>query len=226
MDKILVTGGSGFVASHIIRSLLMHGYIVKTTVRSETAANDVLQAHSQPKFLSCVIVPDMVVPRAYDEAVKGVDGIIHTASPFSLTPEDNVRDILQPALDGTLGILRSAHEQNPKVKRVVLTSSFAAMFNAAEGYRLDVRYNEEHWNPATWEEAVEGPGLFAYAASKTLAEKAARKFVEDQKPGFDLVTLLPPWVVSCSSCYPQVHEALTDSTSLALLSWLSMTQQN
>ena len=75
------------------------------------------------------------------------------------------------------------------------------MLDAAEGYRFDTCYKEEHWNPATWEEAAEGPGLFALAASKTLAETAAIKFVEDQKPGFDLFTLLPPWIVSSSPTF-------------------------
>ncbi|KAJ9221648.1 hypothetical protein DTO027B5_6369 [Paecilomyces variotii] len=195
--KVLVTGASGFVAAHIIQVFLEAGYAVKGTVRSESTAEKVRSTY--PKYadkLSFAIVPDMAVPDAFDEAVKGVEGIIHTATPFQIQVEDNERDLLRPAIDGTVNILRSAKKFAPQVRRVVIISSFAAIGDFSKGNRPGYTYTEADWNPMSYEEAAkkETPGALAYCAAKALAERSAWDFIKNEKPNFDLVTLCPPMV--------------------------------
>ncbi|KAJ5610867.1 flavonol reductase [Penicillium lagena] len=194
---VLVTGASGFVATHIVDAFLKAGYTVRGTVRSQATAEKVRKTF--PAFnerLSFAIVPDMTAPNSFDEAVHDVIGVIHTATPFKLTVDDNERDLLQPAIEGTIGILRSIQKFSPQVKRVVITSSFTAIRDPNKGTRPGYTYSEADWNPTTYEEAAkkDAPASFAYAAAKTLAEWKAWDFVKTQSPLFDLVTICPPMV--------------------------------
>lgn len=140
------------------------------------------------------VVQDIVKPSAFSEAVRGVDGVVHTASPFKIGVEDNERDLIRPVLEGTRNILDSIEKNAPTVKRVVLASSFAAMLDSSKGNRPGYVYNEKDWSPTTYEDASreDTPGIVSYLAAKSLAEKAAWDFVRDRKPHFDLVTILPP----------------------------------
>ncbi|TQB75868.1 hypothetical protein MPDQ_001469 [Monascus purpureus] len=126
----------------------------------------------------------------------GVDGVVHTAGPFKIDVEDNERDLIRPVLEGTRNILEAIEKNAPTVKRVVLTSSFASMFDSSKGNRPGYVYNEKDWNPTTYEEATrkDSPGFVSYLAAKSFAEKAAWDFVRDRKPHFDLVAILPPWI--------------------------------
>lgn len=194
-QTILVTGASGFVAAHVLTVFLQQGYKVRGTVRSDSTAENVRKTHSEwSSQLSFAIVPDIRAPNAFDEAVKGVDGVIHTASPFQMSVEDNERDLLEPAIKGTEGILQSIAKNAPHVKRVVVTSSFAAILDMSKGSAPGYVYTEQDWNPCTYEEAKSGPGPVAYCASKAFAEKAAFDFVENKKPGFDVATICPPMI--------------------------------
>ncbi|KKK14596.1 hypothetical protein ARAM_005838 [Aspergillus rambellii] len=200
MGKVLLTGGSGFIAAHTLDVLLNHGFAVVTTVRSDQKGQKILQAHpSTPKEkLSYVIVEDVAQEGAFDEAVKSsppFDYVLHTASPFHYNVQDPVKDFLDPAIKGTTGILKAIKAYAPTVKRVVITSSFAAMTNVKKHPKV---YSEEVWNPVTWEEALHPSQT--YRGSKTFAEKAAWEFVEKEKPNFDLATINPPLVMG-----PVVH---------------------
>lgn len=197
-QTILVTGASGFVAAHILDTFLSKGYKIRGTVRSESSIEAIKKAHPQyHDKLSFVVVPDIQDPRAFDEAVQGVNGIIHSASPFVLQAEDNTREILEPAINGTLSVLKAAAAvNNPNLKRVVVTSSFASILDVDQGYRPDYTYSEKDWNPATFEAAAKHPnGGWAYCASKALAERAAWDFIEKEKPTFSLSTICPPWII-------------------------------
>ncbi|KAK3167213.1 hypothetical protein OEA41_010339 [Lepraria neglecta] len=207
---ILLTGASGFVAAHVLNSLLQHGYRVRGTVRSEATANKVRKTHSyllngDDSRLTFAIVPDVAKPGAFDEAVKDVDGVIHTASPFVMQVENNERDLLDPAIKGTTEILKAIKKYAPQVKRVVITSSFAAIVDPKQGARPGYTYSEKDWNPVTYEEAKSGDGGTAYCASKTFAEKAAWEFVEKEKPNFDVATICPPMIYG-----PLDHDASLD----------------
>lgn len=196
-QTILVTGASGFVAAHVLHSFLHAGYKVRGTVRSDATAQNVLKTHeSHASQLSFEIVPDIRTPGAFDEAVKGVDGVIHTASPFVFDVADNERDLLEPAIQGTTGILESVAKHAPQVKRVVVTSSFAAIIDMGKTPEeaATYTYTEEDWNPCTYEEAKAGNGAIAYCASKAFAERCAFDFVKDKHPNFDVATICPPMV--------------------------------
>lgn len=200
---ILVTGGTGFVAAHVLQSFLSRGYKVRTTVRSEAKAAAVKASHARyAANLETSVVEDITCPGAFDAAVSGVDGVIHTASPFVLSVQDNQRDLLDPAIKGTTSILESVHAHAPQVKRVVITSSFAAILDLAKGYWPEHTYTEADWNPLTLDEAVKGDGATAYCASKALAEKAAFDFQEQRRANFTVATICPPYVWG-----PLAHDA-------------------
>lgn len=144
--------------------------------------------------LSFVIVPNVSAPGALDEAVKGVSGVIHTASPFNMNPTNNETDLLQPAISMTTNVLAAA-ATSPSIKRVIITSSFAAILDLTAGNRPGYVYTEEVWSPVTYAEAAASTnGAFTYCASKKLAEEAAWKWMEENEPSFDLTTICPPWV--------------------------------
>jgi nucleoside-diphosphate-sugar epimerase len=199
--RVLLTGGSGFIAAHCVDYLLQHGHSVVFTVRSDEKGQKILKNHpDQPKNkLSYVIVGDIAKEDAFDEAVKSdppFEGVLHTASPFHFNVTDPKKDLLDPAIIGTTGILKAVKKYAPTVKRIVITSSFAAILNATKHEKV---YSEKNWNPITEEEAVQNPAN-AYRASKTFAERAAWEFVEKEKPNFDIATINPPLVLG-----PVVH---------------------
>lgn len=101
--------------------------------------------------------------------------------------------MIDPAVIGTTGILKSIKQSAPSVKRVVITSSFAAIIQADKGFWPGHEYSEADWNPITFEEAKENP-MLGYRASKTFAEKAAWDFLEKEKPNFTISTINPPMV--------------------------------
>jgi nucleoside-diphosphate-sugar epimerase len=199
--KVLLSGGSGFIAAHCVDYLLQHGHSVVFTVRSDEKGQKILKNHpSQTKDkLSYVIVDDIAKEDAFDEAVKSdppFEGVLHTASPFHYNVTDPKKDLLDPAIIGTTGILKAIKRSAPTVKRVVITSSFAAIINPDNHQKI---YSEKVWNPITEEEAIQNP-TNAYRASKTFAERAAWEFVEKEKPNFDIATINPPLVLG-----PVVH---------------------
>ncbi|OKL58295.1 hypothetical protein UA08_06439 [Talaromyces atroroseus] len=197
---ILLTGASGFVGGHILHSLLAEGYNVRCTVRSESSAASIRNTHSaSSNQLSFATVTDFTHPDAFDDAVQGVSGIIHTASPFLLQSNDHENDLVKPAIQGTVHLLQAAYKHaGPQLYRVIVTSSFAAILDMEKGYRPGYTYTDTDWNPASYEQAVSNSSTaFAYCASKKLAEKAAWDFVESTspKPSFALTTMCPPWIL-------------------------------
>ncbi|EKM52532.1 uncharacterized protein PHACADRAFT_149258 [Phanerochaete carnosa HHB-10118-sp] len=197
--KVLVSGCNGFIAVWVVKHLLEEGFSVRGTVRRESSIphlKDLFSSYGD-KF-EVVIVPDITKEGAFDEAVKGVDAIEHTASPFHMHADDP-QEIIGPAVAGTVGMLRSALEHaNGTVKRVVVTSSCSAVLTVDPNHER--WYNEKNWNEQSICE-VEAKGRNAsnvdkYHASKSLAERAAWKFVEENRGAvnFDLVTMNPPYV--------------------------------
>ncbi|KAI9804846.1 MAG: hypothetical protein M1825_001215 [Sarcosagium campestre] len=199
MTRVLLTGGSGFIAAHVLESLLQHGHSVVTTVRTQEKADKIKEAYPNKtsKELDFAIVKDIAEEGAFDEAVKSnppFEAVIHTASPFHFNVTDTKRDLLDPAVVGTTGILKAIKKSAPTVKRVVITSSFASIIDASKGNRPGYVYTEADWNPITLEEATQSPS-HGYRASKTFAEKAAWEFVERESPNFTLSTICPPLVL-------------------------------
>lgn len=202
--RVLLTGGSGFIAAHVLDTLLEHGHSVVTTVRSNEKANKIKEAHPDvgKDRLDFAIVEDIAQEGAFDKAVVSnppFEAVIHTASPFHFNVTDVQKELLDPAVIGTTGILRSIKKSAPTVKRVVITSSFASIVDGAKGTWPEHTYSEEDWNPITKEDAVKNPAN-GYRASKTFAERAAWDFVEKEKPNFSIATMCPPLVLG-----PIVH---------------------
>ncbi|KIP03371.1 hypothetical protein PHLGIDRAFT_94911 [Phlebiopsis gigantea 11061_1 CR5-6] len=202
--KVLVTGANGYIALWVVRSLLEKGYSVRGTVRSESKI-----AHLKDTFksygaqLEVIVVSDIAKDGAFDDAVKGVDAIAHTASPFH-TKATHPDELVVPAVRGTLSILQSALAHGAAVKRVVITSSTAAVVYPTPQPRV---FTEADWNDASMR-AIETQGAAAnpvemYRASKGFAERAAWKFVEENKGkiAWDLAVLNPPFVYG-----PVLHE--------------------
>ena len=178
-ERVLLTGANGFLGTHILSQLLASKYSVRAIVRSQKKADQVRSDHptANQKDLDFGIVPDITAPGAFDNVVKSeppIDVVIHTASPFLYKAvSDNLKDFLVPAKQGTEGILKAIQAHAPSVKRVVVTSSCAAVLDFAAGHD-GRRYTANDWNPSTWEEAVKGDKGVGYRASKKYAERAGQ----------------------------------------------------
>ena len=200
---VCVTGVSGFVGSAIARELLEHGYRVRGTARSPEAVLTHLRSLPGAERLE-VVAADLDEAGSFDPAAAGCDYVVHAASPYVLTVKDPQRDLVDPAVRGTLSVLSSARLA-ATVKRVVVTSSFAAVTDEPEG-----TYDETHWNETS--SLTRNPYYF----SKVAAEMAAWDFVAGQ-PGFDLVVINPSLVIG-PSLVPSVNtsnQLLADLTTNA-----------
>lgn len=184
-------------------------------MRSQDKADKIKKAHSNvgKDKLDFAIVEDIAQENAFDEAVKSdppFEAVIHTASPFHFNVTDVKKQLLDPAVIGTTGILKSIKKSAPTVKKVVITSSFAAIVDGFKGTRPDHTYSEKDWNPITPEQALENPAN-GYRASKTFAEKAAWDFLEKEKPNWTLSTINPPLVLGPVVNYLNSLSALNTS---------------
>ncbi|KAI1089853.1 NAD(P)-binding protein [Rostrohypoxylon terebratum] len=217
---ILITGGGGYVGGHIIREALESGFSVRITGRSASSlARTVSRFPSYTSSLSTVVVPDMTRPEVYESAFAdgAITHIVHAASPFNLAPEDNVRDLLEPAVRGATAVLDAALRYGAgRVKAVVATSSFAAVVDPAMGLREGYTYSEGDWNPTTWDQAAKADGVVAYCASKALAERAMWEWVGAHKGevGFGLVTICPAWVFGPYAYELRDTKGLSESVQL------------
>ncbi|MGK2955607.1 MAG: SDR family oxidoreductase [Solirubrobacterales bacterium] len=170
---VLVTGGSGFLGGRCIAQLLEQGYSVRTTVRSQSRAPSVESALSGELGYSPEVgffEADLGGDAGWEEAVRGCDYVLHVASPFPPSQPKDPQELIVPARDGALRVLKSALAAG--TKRVVLTSSTVAVRNGATP-PLNQPYTEENWTDP------ELPGLSPYGQSKTIAERAAWDLVKE-----------------------------------------------
>jgi nucleoside-diphosphate-sugar epimerase len=184
MSTVLVTGGSGFVGTHCILQLLTAGHQVRTTVRDLKREADVLAmlkvGGAEPGNRLSFFAADLEQDTGWDAATAGCDYVLHVASPFPMTVPRHEDDLIIPAREGALRVLRAA--RNAAVKRVVLTSSFAAI-----GYGLQqqpVCFDETSWTD------LEGK-VAPYPKSKTLAERAAWEFISREGGPLELSVVNP-----------------------------------
>ncbi|MGO1069083.1 SDR family oxidoreductase [Lysobacter sp. CA199] len=182
--SVLVTGGSGFLGGHCIARLLADGYRVRTSLRDPgreagvraAIAHAGIDAGARLSFFAA----DLQRDAGWDEAVAGCDYVLHVASPFPAGVPKHEDELIVPAREGSLRVLRAAREAG--VKRVVLTSSFAAI-----GYGH--RERTAPFDETVWSQLSDKVG--AYPKSKTLAERAAWDFIEREGEGLELATVNP-----------------------------------
>jgi nucleoside-diphosphate-sugar epimerase len=188
MSTVLVTGGSGFIGSHCILQLLAAGHQVRTTVRNlkrEGEVRALLQAGGADSGDRLTFVAaDLEKDAGWSEAAAGCDYVLHVASPFIAGVPKHEDELIVPAREGALRVLRAARDAG--VKRVVLTSSFAAIGYGAPG---KTTFDETDWTDP------QRPGVDAYAKSKTLAERAAWAFIEKEGGALELAVVNPVLVL-------------------------------
>jgi nucleoside-diphosphate-sugar epimerase len=186
---VLVTGGSGFIATYCIIDLINAGYTVRTTVRSltrEAGVREILKTNGCDAGEKLTFyAADLLSDNGWIEAVTGCDYVLHVASPFPSGIPKHENDLIIPAREGALRVLRASRDAG--VKRVVMTSSVAAV---AYGQKVtDQPFTEDNWtNP-------NGKNVGAYIKSKTLAEKAAWEFIEREGGALELTTINPVGVL-------------------------------
>jgi len=185
MSKVLVTGGSGFVGTHVILKLLEAGHEVRTTVRDLSREPEVRAtlgaAGADPGDRLPFFSADLEKDGGWAEAVAGCEYVHHVASPFPQAQPKDENELIRPAREGTLRVLGAACDSG--VKRVVVTSSFAAI-GYGHGQR-DTPYTEADWTDP------EGPAVQPYMKSKTLAERAAWDFIAREGNGMELAVVNP-----------------------------------
>src|SRR6185295_13173267 len=182
-ETVLVTGGTGFIGAHCIIQLLQQGYKVRTTVRSLKRESEVrtmlkqggVDAGDGLSFAQA----DLTSDAGWVDAATGCAYVLHVASPFPPSLPKHEDELIVPARDGALRVLKASRDAG--VKRVVLTSSFAAI-----GYGHKPRstpFDETSWTDPN------GADVQPYAKSKTLAERAAWDFIAGEGGGLELAVV-------------------------------------
>ena len=186
---VLVTGGSGYIAGYCIAELLSQGWRVRTTVRNLTKAELVRASLAKiaPKADEIVFAAaDLNADNGWAEAAAGCDYVLHVASPVPVTDPKSDDELVKPARDGTLRVLKAARDAG--VKRVVSTSSVAAIM-----YGQPAR--EKPFTEADWTDATDLKDTSAYERSKTLAERAAWAWLKAEGGKLELTTVNPVLVL-------------------------------
>jgi nucleoside-diphosphate-sugar epimerase len=184
MSKVLVTGGSGFVGAHVILQLLSAGHQVGATVRNlnrESSVRAMLKAGGQePGARLVFFAADLESDAGWREAAAGCDYIMHVASPIPANAPKHEDDLIVPAREGTLRVLRAARDAN--VKRVVLTSTCGAVYYGHPP--RNTPFDETSWT-------IVNDELTAYVKSKVIAERSAWNFISTEGRGLELSVVNP-----------------------------------
>jgi dihydroflavonol-4-reductase len=188
--KVLVTGASGFIAKHCIAELLRRGFAVRGTLRDLARVNDVRASIAKAGADATgveFVAADLMRDDGWDQAVAGCTFVQHVASPFPLTNPKDPDEVIRPAREGAVRVLRAASRGG--VKRVVLTSSIVAVDLPWPDMPLGYVFTEKDWtNP-------ERSDITTYVVSKTLAERAAWDFVRSERSACELVCVNPAFVL-------------------------------
>jgi dihydroflavonol-4-reductase len=232
--RVLVTGGSGYIAGVLIRQLLANGWQVNTTVRDlrrEPGLRQLLGVGAGEQ-LRC-FAADLMADAGWAEAAAGCSHLAHVASPLPVGVPHDANELIVPARDGALRALKAARDAG--VQRVVMTSSVAAIaYGHGPG---EHRFTEDDWT------RLETPGIPPYIQSKTVAERAARDWVAREGGGLEFCTVNPSVVLGpvASADYsasvvivksllrgkvpalPNIGFGVVDVRDVAELHWLALT---
>ena len=189
MEKVLVTGATGYIGLHCIQQLLDQGYAVNGSLRSLERKDEIiksLESHNTSTEHLKLFSINLNEDEGWDDGMEGCDYLIHVASPIAL--ERKSEDFfVKPAVAGVKRALKFAKKHN--IKKVILTSSVAAIFH---GIELKEYYDESDWSDP------ENPSIDHYSKSKTLAEKAAWDFIEAEGKPFEFSVINPALVIGPS----------------------------
>jgi nucleoside-diphosphate-sugar epimerase len=198
-STVLITGATGHLGFRVLVLALEAGYNARVAVRNQSGANKVLAAPSIKRLnngsnITFVTVPDILADGAYNEAVQGVEYIIHCASPITNGVTDHYEEkLIGPAVKGTTSILHAAYT-SPEVKRIVITSSIVATvpLSVFVDPTDEVFDGQKKMPPHTGPYANEPQ---AYQDSKVRALAATHEFVAEKKPGFDVINVMPSFII-------------------------------
>ncbi|KAK8147056.1 hypothetical protein G3M48_002219 [Beauveria asiatica] len=218
-NTLLFTGATGMIGFRTLIHLLeQDSFRVRVAVRSQSSLDKLLsykQIAPYASQLESAIVPDITVPGAYDEAVKGATHIIHVASPIpSPQTADFETDLVQPAIQGTVGILQSAHKVTG-IKKIVITASIASIYS--EAYSA---------SGATVNGSPFSNAFAAYAASKALSFEATDDFIAKHNPAFSVVRILPTFVIGRDDTVTDVSQIAKGTNGLVMGPLLGHAQAN
>lgn len=185
MARVLVTGGSGYIAGFTIRQLVAAGWDVNTTVRSLPRESEVRDWLAVDNARLRFFAADLTSDPGWAEAVDGCTHVAHIASPIPPVAPRHEDELIVPAREGALRALRFAKAAG--VKRFVMTSSVAAIAYGHHSSRTE--FTEADWSN------LESPRTYAYPKSKTIAERAAREWMESEGQGMAFVTVNPAAVL-------------------------------
>ena len=214
MDKgtVCVTGGTGFIASWLIKRLLEEGYSVRTTVRPDQEnKRDLSFLTGLPGAAEKlkIFTADLSDPLSFDAAIEGSKGVFHVATPVDFENKEPEEVVTERAVSGTLGILKACLKSGT-VKRVVYTSSASAVVcNDKDSDKMD----ESLWSDVSLVGEKSTPKFRSYTISKTMTEMAALEFGEQH--GLDVVTVIPTFVVGPFIC-PKFPSSVCSSLALVL----------
>jgi nucleoside-diphosphate-sugar epimerase len=199
-SKVLVTGGSGYLGTQLIAALLREGRQVRATVRSldsEAGVREAVRRDGVEDTDLELVAADLTSDDGWPTALKGVEEVHHVASPIPSTQPKDPDELIVPAREGTVRVLREARDAG--ARRVVLTSSFAAVGYSPKAVR---DYTEADWtDPDT-------PGLPPYPRSKAIAERAAWDFIDTEGGDTQLVVVNPTFIAG-PSLVPGLRSSLT-----------------
>ncbi|KAF8324554.1 uncharacterized protein EI90DRAFT_3129739 [Cantharellus anzutake] len=193
--KILVTGASGYVGAWVVKVLVDRGYSVLATTRYKEEGEFLVRRFPSYKGkVEYTIIPDIQKAGAFDEAVRHVEGIVHCATPVRFTFKDH-KEILGPAIRGTIGLLESASKYGANIRRIIFSSTAMAVYSggAIPPVVFDERIYNEYVAAHVRENGRRSNPYAVYVASKLLAEQAAWKWMEEKRPSFDFVSALSTW---------------------------------
>ena len=223
---VLITGATGFIGFRTLIETLKAGYRVRAAVRNEAGIQKIKAAASTQPYLSqleFVLVPDILKEEAYNEAVKGVDYIIHLASPttnLKTLPSQETYDevLIQPAVQGTMNMLKAASTYSPTTKRIVITASIVSIIEWPEMYMATgTVFNEQSRTRSVSAGGPFSTGLFeAYGASKVAALNATEEYVRTQKPHFDINHIAPSFTIGRHELADTRAEILAGTNGAAL----------
>lgn len=198
-SKVLITGASGYIATHIVNLLFTQGYEIVGTVRS--AAKGDWIANRYPGF-KYEILEDLLDSERIAEIFQkhsDIKYVLHTANPMKPGAADPIKGVVEPAVDGVKAILNSIQTYGKNVEKFVHTASMVSLYPEMTSLHPEITVNEDSWSPAPYEMAALGD-MPAYVVSKKFSEKAIWDFKETVKPNFSIATVLLPFVYG-----PPIH---------------------